>query len=113
MHIKSEKITEARGRAGEIYSSSATRRGDVAAKAIRMAAAFETLVEISEKITSDCKRGFNDSRLAGTPSHRRKRRKLALDNLWLASHRRGTGLAVITKVNNALPTSNGVTSVRE
>ena len=54
MHIKSEKITEARGRAGEIYSSSATRHGDVVAKAIRIAAA-STLVEIREKITLDCK----------------------------------------------------------
>ena len=41
MHIKSEKITEARGRAGEIYSSSATRHGDVVAKAIRIAAVLD------------------------------------------------------------------------
>lgn len=97
MHIKAENHQSAR---------SLFQLGDVTPSSKRGGRSWSGL----RKITTDCKEDLTILVWPGTPCRRRKQRKLAFDNLWLASHRRrGTGLAVITKVNNAFPASNGVT----
>lgn len=111
MRIKPENYRSADARGEFIPARQQRRRRRDVAPPRRSTWPWPTSVGVCEKLRRIVK---GDLTIlvwpAGTPClRRRKQRKLALDNLWPASHRRGTGLAVITKVNNAFPASNGVT----